>query len=198
MREYETVFILHPKVDESGIDREIESVKQIIADGKGELVGVYKWGRKKLAYQIRKVGEGFYVLARFHAEPDVLKELDRSFKLNEKVLRHLTVIASSEPFPPDLRGRDRRGQRSEGYGTRGGRRRSFAEGPKTPREEGFGKAAGGEVTEPPTPGVADNGKPADLSSEVESPATADAGSAPAGKAAAAAVPASEEEPPAQG
>jgi small subunit ribosomal protein S6 len=164
VREYETVFVLHPKVDEAGIDREIDGVKQTIADGKGELVGVHKWGRKKLAYQIRNANEGFYVLARFHAEPAVLTELDRRYKLNENVLRHLTVLAAGEPFPPDLRGRERRGPRSDGPGMRGGRRRPPGP-PRAPREserEASTDAPNGEGSA--------QGQPADGDADSEAPA----------------------------
>ncbi len=116
MREYENVFVLHPKVDDAGIEREITAVKEVITAGDGEMVGVHKWGRRKLAYPIRKVNEGFYVIMRFKSEPEVLTELDRKFKLNESVLRHLTVVAQDDTWPPDLRGRERRGPR----GDRGG------------------------------------------------------------------------------
>ena len=125
MREYETVFVLHPKVDEAGIEREIGAVTQTIEDAKGEMIGVHKWGRKKLAYQIQKVNDGFYVLLRFNsAQPTLLKDLDRHFKLNEQILRHLTVISPGGDWPPELRGRERRMGRGERFGgpPRGGRR----------------------------------------------------------------------------
>jgi small subunit ribosomal protein S6 len=119
VKEYETVFILHPQVDEAGIEKEIEAVKQTIETAAGEVTGVYKWGRRKLAYPIRKTGDGFYTLIRFKAGPEVLRELDRRFKLNESVLRHLTVHSYGEPTAPEQRSRDRRGDR--GRFRRGGR-----------------------------------------------------------------------------
>lgn len=121
MREYETVFILHPEIDETGIEREIESIRKTIEEGQGEVTGVYKWGRRKLAYPIVKVNEGFYTLIRFRSGPEVLKELDRRYKINESVLRHLTVHSSGEPNPPDYRPRERRGERRGRPMGRGGR-----------------------------------------------------------------------------
>ncbi len=123
MREYETVFILHPKVDDAGIDREIEAVKKTIGDGKGELVGVHKWGRRKLAYPIRKATEGFYVIVRFKSGSATLPELDRKFRINESVLRSLTVTSPGGEWPPDLKSRERRPPRGEGRSRdrRGGR-----------------------------------------------------------------------------
>ena len=129
MREYETVFILHPDVDEAGIEREIEAVRKTIEEGQGEVAGVYKWGRRKLAYQIQKVNEGFYTLIRFRSGAEVLKELDRRYKLNESILRHLTVHSSGEPNPPDYRPRERRGDRR-------GERRSFRGAREDRRSEG--------------------------------------------------------------
>lgn len=123
MREYETVFILHPQVDDAGVDREIEAVKQTIEDGQGEVTGIHKWGRRRLAYMIRKATEGTYTLIRFHANPGVLKELDRRYKINESVLRHLTVYAVGEPTLRDFRRGDRRGGRPGGFPSRGGRGR---------------------------------------------------------------------------
>jgi small subunit ribosomal protein S6 len=148
VREYETVFILQPKLEDEEIEREIDSVKQLIAEGQGELVGVHKWGRKRMAYQIQRFSEGYYVITRFHGEPALLRELDRRFKLNEGILRHLTVLASGEPFPPEVRaGRERRGHRGEGPG-RGGRRRGPADRPRGPEGSPPDEQTGAEA---PTP-----------------------------------------------
>ncbi len=134
MKEYETVFILHPKVDDAGIEKQITSFKRTVTDAQGEMVGVHKWGRRKLAYQIRKANEGFYVLARFRSNPEVLVTLDRKFKIDETVLRHLTVMSPGDAFPPDLKGRERRGYRGDGPGGVRGRGRSL--GPRGRRSEG--------------------------------------------------------------
>jgi small subunit ribosomal protein S6 len=134
VKEYETVFILHPKVDDAGIEKQIASFKQTVSDGQGEMVGVHKWGRRKLAYQIRKANEGFYVLARFRSNPEVLVTLDRKFKIDETVLRYLTVMSPGDAFPPDLKGRERRGYRGDGPGGPRGRGRGL--GPRGRRGEG--------------------------------------------------------------
>lgn len=162
VREYETVFILHPKVDEGGIEREIGAVTQTIEGAKGEMIGVHKWGRKKLAYPIQKANEGFYVLLRFNSEqPELLKDLDRHFKLNEQVLRHLTVISPGGDWPPELRGRERRAPRGERFGgpPRGGRRE--------PREEERAE----EKTAPPAPEAEAKPEPAAEPEKPEAQAT---------------------------
>lgn len=116
MREYESVFVIHPKVDDAGIDHEIEATKETIATGGGEVIGVHKWGRRKLAYPIQKVNDGYYVIMRFNGEAEMLPELDRKYKLNEQVLRHLTVTSPGGQWPPELKGRERRGPRRDGPG----------------------------------------------------------------------------------
>ncbi len=108
MKEYETVFIMHPQTDEAGVEKQIEEIRAVVTAGQGEVTGVYKWGRRKLSYPIRKAHDGFYTLIRFRCAPEVLREIDRRYKLNESVLRHLTVASVGEPTPPDHRARDRR------------------------------------------------------------------------------------------
>lgn len=96
MREYETVFIVDPGCDETEVDREIDTVKGVITEGSGQVVEVQVWGKRRLAYEIKKKKEGTYAFVRFKCDPSVLQELNRRFKLNELVLRHLIVL-SQEP-----------------------------------------------------------------------------------------------------
>jgi small subunit ribosomal protein S6 len=93
VREYETVFIIDPSCDESQVEQEINSVKEIIAAGEGKVVEAESWGRRRLAYDIRKKKEGTYAFVRFSGEPSVLQELNRRLKLNELILRHLVVVS---------------------------------------------------------------------------------------------------------
>jgi small subunit ribosomal protein S6 len=93
LREYETVFILHPSSEEARVEEEIEGVRQTILAGSGEIVQVDRWGRRRMAYGIRKVNEGIYTLIRFRSGPGVVMDLERRYRLREDVLRHLTVVA---------------------------------------------------------------------------------------------------------
>jgi small subunit ribosomal protein S6 len=100
LREYETVFVLHPTVDEKEVETEIQAVSDLITSGGGTVEEVERWGRRRLAYQIRKVHEGTYTLIRFQAEAQTLKDLERRYRLNENLLRHLTVLSEGPPAPP--------------------------------------------------------------------------------------------------
>ncbi len=114
MREYETVVVLDAGLDESKVDEELGNVERIIKEGEGEVLDVQKWGRRRLAYEIDKKREGIYALVRYQSASPVVTELDRRFKLNEVLLRHLTVISrgpSEIPRYEDPEERDHRRRR---------------------------------------------------------------------------------------
>jgi small subunit ribosomal protein S6 len=92
MKEYETIFVLDPGVDDAQVDTEVEKVREFITGRSGEVTEIQKWGRRKLAYEINKKKEGIYTLIRFRSGPDILSDLDRRYRLNENMLRFLTVL----------------------------------------------------------------------------------------------------------
>ena len=91
MRKYETIFILHPSLDEEAVKANIEKFKGVIENGGGTVENVDFWGKRKLAYEINKVNEGFYTLINFEANTELPKELDRVFRITDGVIRHIVV-----------------------------------------------------------------------------------------------------------
>lgn len=91
MRKYETIFILHPSLDEEAVKANIEKFKGVIENGGGTIENVDFWGKRKLAYEIAKVNEGFYTLINFEANTELPKELDRVFRITDGVIRHIVV-----------------------------------------------------------------------------------------------------------
>lgn len=91
MNKYETIFILHPSLDEEAVKNSIEKFKGVIESGKGVVENVDFWGKRKLAYEIKKVNDGYYVLVNFNAEPELPKELDRIFRISDSVIRHMII-----------------------------------------------------------------------------------------------------------
>lgn len=91
MNKYETLFILNPSLEEEAVNANIEKFKGVIENGGGEVENVDLWGKRKLAYEIKKVGEGFYVLINFKADSELPKELDRVFRITDGIIRHLIV-----------------------------------------------------------------------------------------------------------
>ncbi len=88
---YESVFILQPDLEEEEITRRVEAAEQIVTGGGGELSNSERWGKKRLAYEIKRNRYGYYVLLRYRAESAVLKELERHLKITEAVLKYMTV-----------------------------------------------------------------------------------------------------------
>ena len=91
MRKYETIFILDPSFDEEAVKASIEKFKGVIENGGGTVENVDFWGKRKLAYEIAKVNEGFYTLINFEANTELPKELDRVFRITDGVIRHIVV-----------------------------------------------------------------------------------------------------------
>ncbi len=98
MTKYETTFILEPGMDEARINEEIERVSQWIRDLGGEVLEVQRWGKRRLAYEIHKKRDGIYTLVLHQSPGPVVKELERRLKLNEAVMRVLSVLH----VPPEL------------------------------------------------------------------------------------------------
>ena len=92
MRRYENIFIVHVDLSDDEIGEKIERYRAIITDGKGIIVRIDKWGKKKLAYEIRKQTRGFYVLIEFAAQSAVVSELERNLRIDDKVLKFMTVM----------------------------------------------------------------------------------------------------------
>jgi small subunit ribosomal protein S6 len=95
LHDYELVMIISPEVLEEAVDGVVERISQFVAEGGGSVSDVEKWGKKKLAYPIKRFTEGNYVLARFKMKPDSGKELEANLKLSEEVFRHLLVRLES-------------------------------------------------------------------------------------------------------
>jgi small subunit ribosomal protein S6 len=92
MREYESIFVLNPDVSDAQVDVEVEKIREFLVSRHSEVTEVQKWGRRKLAYEIGKSREGIYTLIRFNAESNLPAELDRRYRLNENLIRFLTVL----------------------------------------------------------------------------------------------------------
>ncbi|MFO7887341.1 MAG: 30S ribosomal protein S6 [Eubacteriales bacterium] len=91
MVKYEGVFILKPNMEEEENKSQIERVKSIIEDNGGKIDNIDEWGQRRLAYEIKKNKEGYYTIINFQAETDLIKELDRTSKINENMIRHMIV-----------------------------------------------------------------------------------------------------------
>lgn len=96
MKIYETTVVFDPGLEEARISEEVDRLSQTIAQAGGEVLDVQRWGKRKLAYIVRKRRDGSYVHVKHQSPPGLIADMDRRFRLNENVLRHLTVLAAKE------------------------------------------------------------------------------------------------------
>lgn len=90
MNKYELICIFNPNTEEEKRNQLLDKFKGII-ETDGEIENVDEWGLRKLAYEINKMKEGYYVLINFITNPDNPKELDRNLKIADEVIRHMIV-----------------------------------------------------------------------------------------------------------
>ena len=87
MREYEVMVIFDPDTEERTVQPTLDKHLKVITKGGGTVDNVDIWGRRRLAYEIRKKSEGIYAVINLTANPADVKELDRQFSINESIMR---------------------------------------------------------------------------------------------------------------
>lgn len=91
MRDYELVVVINPEVTEENLPGTVEKIGRWVTEKGGAITQVDQWGKRKLAYPIKRCTEGNYVLTRFQAEPELAAELEANLETSEEVLRYLLV-----------------------------------------------------------------------------------------------------------
>ena len=91
MRRYETILIAHVDLSEDELSALITRYGGIVTGQKGILVKVERWGKRRLAYMIGKQARGFYILIDYAGASDVVNELERNLKIDDKILKFMTV-----------------------------------------------------------------------------------------------------------
>ncbi len=90
INKYETIFIVDATLSEEQTAGVVEKFKTLIADA-GEIESVDEWGKRRLAYPINDVNEGYYVLVNFSAKPDFPQELERIYNITDGILRSIVI-----------------------------------------------------------------------------------------------------------
>jgi len=91
IKHYEVLFVLRPTLTEEEIAKQVESINGVITANGGEVVAVDKVGMRDLAYEIQKNKRGYYTITYFKAPTSAIKEIERNLRINEDVIRFLTV-----------------------------------------------------------------------------------------------------------
>ncbi len=92
MRKYETILIAHVDLSEDELTTLIDRYCAVVTGQKGILVKVERWGKRRLAYLIKKQARGFYILIDYAGESAAVNELERNLKIDDKVLKFMTVL----------------------------------------------------------------------------------------------------------
>ncbi|KQY57400.1 MULTISPECIES: 30S ribosomal protein S6 [unclassified Nocardioides] len=95
MRAYEVMVILDPNLEERTIEPSLDKYLNVIRKDGGSVETVDVWGRRRLAYEVKKNAEGIYAIISLQAEPATVKEFDRQLTLNESVLRTKVLRAQA-------------------------------------------------------------------------------------------------------
>ena len=92
MREYEIMLILPAEADEALVGTALDRITKVISSAGGEVGNVDRWGRRRFAYEIAKQTEGYYVVAKFTAEPETVTELERALHVADEIVRHKVLV----------------------------------------------------------------------------------------------------------
>ena len=90
MNNYETIMIINSNLEEATIKATVEKFEALI-NANGKVESTEEWGKKKLAYPIKKQAEGYYVLVNFTSNPEFIDELDRIYNITDEVIKHIVV-----------------------------------------------------------------------------------------------------------
>jgi small subunit ribosomal protein S6 len=98
MRAYESLVIIEPTADDAEFEKIITRVEETITNAGGVIDSTDKWGKRRLAYEIKKHNEGYYVLFNFKGTPSFVTELDKLYRFTPLVMRSMTTMAVPEKY----------------------------------------------------------------------------------------------------
>jgi small subunit ribosomal protein S6 len=95
LRKYEIMLILPPEADDKVIQGVTDRISQVLEERGGKVTSVNRWGKRRLAFELNRQSEGFYLVVEFEAEPEAIKELDRVLALADEVARFKVVVRAA-------------------------------------------------------------------------------------------------------
>jgi small subunit ribosomal protein S6 len=96
MRRYESVWVVNGDLADEEVKATIDKFSRILTANEGTLVGLEEWGRKKLAFKIQGSPRGYYVLVDYAGTPATVKELERNYRIDDRIIRYLTTKKSDK------------------------------------------------------------------------------------------------------
>ena len=151
-RIYEELFILRPDITEEEVGPIIDQIRTVVTNAGGTIDKEERWGVRKLAYRVEKRAEGFYVLVQFTAPTTTVKEVERRLRVNDAVLKYLTVRIDDK-----LKWLEKRRKERE---KRAARKPAPVAAPAAPADEAAARPAMPAAPAPAIPGAPAPGAPA--------------------------------------
>jgi small subunit ribosomal protein S6 len=96
LREYETIYILNPDTINDKVAEVNDRVKTIIEERGGQVLNVDNWGKRKLAYEVKKERKGIYLFWQYLGSPDIVAEFERNMRMMDPVMRYMTIKIDSD------------------------------------------------------------------------------------------------------
>ena len=96
------VYIVNPTLEAESLKEVVDKFSDIVNKLKGTIIEVNEWGKRKLAYEIKKFDKGYYILLDFCGLPAVVKELERNLKLDDRILKYLNIKLDEDVDPEEL------------------------------------------------------------------------------------------------
>jgi small subunit ribosomal protein S6 len=91
MNSYESIFIVKPSLPDEEVEKTVSKVKGVVQKGGGDLLKAENWGKKKLAYEVRKEKRGTYIHLHFKGTGNLVAELERNYRLDESIIKFITL-----------------------------------------------------------------------------------------------------------
>lgn len=101
MRSYEVMLAINPQLENEELDSLLDKLKKLITQAKGKITKTGKWGKRRLAYEVKDFTEAIYVVLNFDVDEKIIPELERVTKLEERVIRYLLTLQPEKKIKKD-------------------------------------------------------------------------------------------------
>ncbi|SHN69503.1 30S ribosomal protein S6 [Desulfitobacterium chlororespirans] len=91
MKAYEVLYVIRPDLDDEAVAATVDKLSEVVTNNGGADVAIDKWGKRRLAYEVKDYREGFYILMNFNGEARTAQEVERIMKISDAVVRFLTT-----------------------------------------------------------------------------------------------------------
>ncbi len=103
LRQYETTFVIDAYLSNEQIEEKIQTYSKLIEENEGKIINIDRWGKRRLAYEIAKKQYGYYVYVRFEAPGTIVQIIERDYKLDDDIIRYLTVLVPKAAIKEEVR-----------------------------------------------------------------------------------------------